>query len=787
MFYEIEGEVIDSARGANEAPGWKTARGDDRASMAPSDAKPVVSIVVPTRNEAGNVPVLVQRIEAAAGKRPVEVIFVDDSDDDTPAAVMTAGEESALPVRLIHRAPGQRHDGLGGAVLAGFAAARAPWVCVMDADLQHPPEVLPLLWSRASATGADLVVASRHADSGSVGDFSLIREAVSGFSTVAARVLFPRLLRQISDPMSGFFLVRRDAVDLSALQPRGFKILLEIVVRNPHLRIAEVGFRFGERYAGTSKANLKEGMRYFDHLAHLRFGEDWLRAIKFVLTGASGLLVNTLLLFLATTIGGLYYLVSAILATQGSSLWNFALTEFWVFGDRRTRAGRLGRFVAFLLMNNAAFAVRGPMLYVLTSVLGINYLISNVITLAVLLGVRYLLADRLIWGSGEKKQAPALAHSYDIHGVISVGSQVALPELEPFRARQPILEPTIQVRLGSVQRARQEKNSDGREHVTYDEGLGFLGFGIDVVLGDILRGEPIDVLANSILKYSPHVLYTNVVEPILRWTFVRKGYALVHGACLAYGEDAFLVTARTDTGKTTTMLRMLAEPRHAENPGAFISDDLTLVSPDGRVYTYPKPMTISHHTVKAINARTLTLPERLALIVQSRVHSRDGRRFAMWLTHHRLPVATINMMMQLVVPPPKYPVQRLIPSVKAARTARLAGLFIIQRGGVGTAQLDGCTALETLMKNCDDAYGFPPYHTIAGSLYCLGGADLREAEVTIVDSALAGRHAALVRSTTMDWSDRIQAIIHGEKHEEAWRPVMEGCSDLITIPALVPA
>jgi putative flippase GtrA len=782
MVHELDEIAIGSDAAAGWLFGWEAASQDDQAAIGAGDVRPVVSIVVPTRNEAGNIAVLVQRLETAAAGRPMEVIFVDDSDDDTPAVVRAVGERTTLSVRLVHRAAGQRHNGLGGAVIEGFAVARAPWVCVMDGDLQHPPEVLPLLMERANATGADLVVASRHSDSGSVGEFSFARTAISTFSMIAARVLFPRRLRQVSDPMSGFFLVRRDAVDLAALQPRGFKILLEILVRNPGLKVAEVGFVFGERYAGSSKANLKEGMRYLSHLAHLRFGEDWLRVLKFMLTGASGLLVNTLVLFLATEIGGLHYLGSAALATAGSTLWNFLLTEFWVFGDRQTHEGRLARFGAFLLMNIAALAVRVPMLYAMTSLLGVHYLISNLVTLVTLMLLRYVLADRLIWSGDAKRAGQAPAHHYDIHGVITVTSQVALPELEPFRTQQPVLAPTIDVRLGDTKRGTHQTGSDGRQHVRYDEGLGFLGFGIDLRLGD-----RIDVLAKPILKYSPHVLYTNVVEPILRWTFVRKGYALVHGACLAYSEDAFLVTARTDTGKTTTMLRMLAEPRRPEAPGAFISDDLTLLSPDGVVYTYPKPMTISYHTVKAINSRTLKPRERLALIVQSRVHSRDGRLFAKWLTQHRLPVATINMMVQLVVPPPKYPVQRLIPSVNTARTARLAGLCVIQRGGTGTEQLDGCAALETLMKNSEDAYGFPPYHTIADSLYCLGGDDLRIAEIMIVDNALAGRHAVLVRSTTMDWSDRIQAIIHGERFEEAWRPVLEGCSDMIPVPALAPA
>jgi dolichol-phosphate mannosyltransferase len=759
------------------------ARSVDRPSDmkgADSEVNYEVSIVIPTRNEAGNIHLLLQRLNAAVGNHRAEVIFIDDSDDDTPGAILDAGAKTAVSVRLIHRAKGQRTDGLGGAVLAGFAAAHSPWMCVMDADLQHPPEVLPLLLGRASATDADLVIATRHADAGSVGEFSLTREAISVFSTVAARVLFPRALSRASDPMSGFFLVRKDAIDLKALQPRGFKILLEILVRYPRLRVAEVGFTFGERHAGESKADVKEGLRYISHLAHLRFGDNWLRALKFVLTGASGVAVNTLLLYLATALGGLHYLVSAILATQGSSLWNFMLTEFWVFGDRSGTEGRLKRFLAFFLMNNAALALRGPMLYALTSVLGVHYLVSNVITLVVLMVLRYALSDRLIWSAQKALEPATTAHNYNIHGIISVASDALLPELEPFRTAGPIAEPTITVRLGSVKRAARTAAADPRTHVNYDEGLGPFGFAIDLRLGD-----KIDVVATPVLKFSPHVLYTNVVEPILRWTFVRKGYALVHGACLAFGEDAYLVTARTDTGKTTTMLRILAEPRKAESPGAFISDDLTLFTPDGRVLTYPKPMTISHHTVKAINSRTLNFGERVALVFQSRVHSRGGRQFAKWLTQHRLPVATINTFMQLVVPPPKYSVQRLIPGVHAAQSAKLAGLFVIQRGGRGTEHLDSCEALETVMKNCEDAYGFPPYDAIACHLNNLNNEDLRFEEMSIIDHALAGRHAVLLRSESMDWSDRIQAIVHGERYEEAWVPVVHGCTDLVA--GLAPA
>ena len=115
------------------------------------------------------------------------------------------------------------------------------------------------------------------------------------------------------------------------------------------------------------------------------------------------------------------------------------------------------------------------------------------------------------------------------------------------------------------------------------------------------------------------MLYTNVVEPILRWTFASKGYALVHAACFADGDSAFMVTARTDTGKTTTTLKLLDH-----YPYSFLSDDLTIVCPDGRVLAYPKPLTISRHTVHAVKTPLLSRRERVKLIPQSRLHSRIG-------------------------------------------------------------------------------------------------------------------------------------------------------------------
>ncbi|HMM42480.1 MAG TPA: glycosyltransferase [Thermomicrobiales bacterium] len=713
-----------------------------------------VSVIVPTRNEAGNVAALVRRLEHALPS-VAEVIFVDDSDDDTPAAIAAERDRARMPVRLLHRAPGERQGGLGGAVVLGLREARYEWACVMDGDLQHPPEVIPSLLVQAASNEVDLVIGSRYRADGSSAGLHGIRTAVSRGSTTATRLAFPRRLQKVSDPMSGFFLVRRSAIDVPRLRPLGFKILLEIIVRTPGLRLSEVGFTFGERFAGQSKASLREGVRFASHMATLRLGDNWLRAAQFLFVGATGIAINALALFAATEWLGMFYLVGVILATQASTLWNFAGTDLWVFRGRPARGTRPGRLLQFAVMNNLALLFRGPMVYVLTSGLGIHYLASNLFSLVALSIGRFFVADSLIWKSGETGEVRMYA--YDIHGVVSVESDVWLPELEAFLSEAAHAQPTLRVRCGTWRhrRAATKVTADATgAHFSYDEGGGPLGFWIDVT-----RGETTEIVASPLLRHSPHVLYTNVVEPILRWTFVQRGYALVHGACVAFGSDAYLVTARTDTGKTTTILRLLDRQRRASDTGAFISDDLTLLDAEGHVFTYPKPLTISRHTVAAVNTPLLSRRERLGLFLQSRLHSRGGRGFALRLAQTPLPVATINTYVQWIVPPPKYHVQRLVPHVKRAPKAQLAGIFVIERGADGDMVLDPATALDILMTNCDDAYGFPPYPLIRPYLQGLNGHNLSGREREIVAQAITNVPARLMRSASMDWSRRIPLAV----------------------------
>ena len=223
-----------------------------------------LTVVVPTRNEAGNIMPLLDRMPGVD-----KVVFVDDSDDDTAEVIRQVAPHATVKVELLHRAPGERHGGLSGAVVAGLKLVESPWMCVMDGDLQHPPEVIHKIMGAATEE-VDLVVASRkNWDSINEG-LGPIRSFVSWVFGRVAVVLLRSRIGTCSDPLSGFFAVRTSALDTAALNPTGFKILLEILVTHPDLRRSEVGFAFARRESGESNGSVREAVRYLRHVVRLR-------------------------------------------------------------------------------------------------------------------------------------------------------------------------------------------------------------------------------------------------------------------------------------------------------------------------------------------------------------------------------------------------------------------------------------------------------------------------------------------------------------------------------------
>ncbi|WP_372984537.1 glycosyltransferase, partial [Microbacterium sp.] len=350
-----------------------------------------VTVIVPTFNERDNVAELVARTALALAAYDAEILFVDDSTDSTAAEVERVAADAPLPVRVIHRA--DNTGGLGGAVVVGLEAAQHDLCIVMDGDLQHPPELLPVLLGRHGEGDADLVAASRYIGGGDTSGLgTAVRFGVSRAATWLTRAMFPIRLARSTDPMTGFFLVDRSRLDLAALKPQGFKILLEILARTD-LRIAEVPMEFGERRHGTSKASLRQGATFVAHLARLRFGKMSLFAIIGVIGAAANLGIMWLL-----TAAGVPYIWAAIIGAEVTIIGNFLLQERFVFADMRTDARGLGgRFAASFTFNNVEAALRIPVMALMVETWHISSVLATGLSLIVAFFARFLFHSLVVY------------------------------------------------------------------------------------------------------------------------------------------------------------------------------------------------------------------------------------------------------------------------------------------------------------------------------------------------------------------------------------------------------
>jgi len=233
-----------------------------------------LTVVIPTRNERDNIMPLLHALREALDGMRVEIIFVDDSDDDTQLIIKDATvamETSMFHLHLEHRSAGDaRAGGLATAVVHGMNRAQAEYVAVIDADLQHPPEQLRVFYDQVVAQNADLVLASRYIKGGSYQGLAGVgRRFTSVGLKWMAKLLFPEQLLRISDPLGGFFLLRRSLLANVSLHPIGYKILLEILIRCQWRQVLEVPYHFRTRAHGQSKANMQQGILALQHMQRL--------------------------------------------------------------------------------------------------------------------------------------------------------------------------------------------------------------------------------------------------------------------------------------------------------------------------------------------------------------------------------------------------------------------------------------------------------------------------------------------------------------------------------------
>ena len=358
----------------------------------------LLSVVIPTYKERDNIENVVNILSGLLDKTipgNYELIVVDDDSPDRTWEVA----ENLIPdypqLRVMRR---QEERGLSSAVIRGWQVARGSILGVIDGDLQHPPEVLTQLWQKIEQ-GADLAVASRHVEGGGVSSWSVIRRFLSRGAQVLGLVILPEVVGRVSDPMSGYFMVRRKAIANTTLNPIGYKILLEVIGRGQIREIGEAGYIFRERTEGESKVTWKQYVDYIQHLIRLRLSTGRIgkisqkvnfpvgRFLRFGAVGLSGVFVDLTIFHLMRTVINLGLTRSTILSAEVAILNNFLWNDLWTFGDiSRKQTGKRQRFKRFLKFNIVCLAgiiIQTLVVNFLYNNLGMNQYIAKLIAIAV--------------------------------------------------------------------------------------------------------------------------------------------------------------------------------------------------------------------------------------------------------------------------------------------------------------------------------------------------------------------------------------------------------------------
>ncbi|MDZ7960130.1 MAG: glycosyltransferase [Aulosira sp. DedQUE10] len=370
----------------------------------------LLSLVIPTYKERDNIKnvvnILSQVLDESIPGR-YELIVVDDDSPDRTWEVAQSLMREYPQLRVMRR---QQERGLSSAVIRGWQAARGHILGVIDGDLQHPPEVLTQLVAEIEQ-GADLAVASRNVEGGGVSSWSIVRRFLSRGAQVLGLIILPSVLGRVSDPMSGYFMVRRNAIAGATLNPVGYKILLEVIGRGRVREIAEVGYVFCERKEGESKVTWKQYVDYLHHLLKLRLSTGRLgrvskatgkleqmsqnigfpigRFLRFGLVGLSGVFVDMTMLYLLSdpTTLALPLTRSKILAGEIAIFNNFLWNDAWTFADvsmkQQEWRQRLKRFLKFNLICLAGLVLNVLILNLVFNFILPNRYIANLIAIAV--------------------------------------------------------------------------------------------------------------------------------------------------------------------------------------------------------------------------------------------------------------------------------------------------------------------------------------------------------------------------------------------------------------------
>lgn len=373
-----------------------------------------LSLVIPTYQERDNIARAIEISSSLLDKYlagDYEIIVVDDDSPDQTWKVAQSLTNQYPQLRVMRR---EHERGLSSAVIRGWQVSKGRVLGVIDGDLQHPPEVLIELLSFIKQ-GADLAVASRHVEGGGVSSWSFIRRFLSRGAQVIGLILLPHVLGRVSDPMSGYFLVRRSSIAEQNLNPVGYKILLEVLARGKINCIAEAGYVFCEREQGESKVTWKQYVEYIHHLVRLRLSTKQMkifhqkinfpfsRFIRFGLVGLSGVFVDMVVLYLLSDPSTLDFPLtrSKIIAGEIAIINNFLWNDAWTFADvaykQQEWRQRFKRFFKFNVICLAGLVLNVLILNLVFNFVMANRYIANLIAIAVTTIWNFWLNLKLSW------------------------------------------------------------------------------------------------------------------------------------------------------------------------------------------------------------------------------------------------------------------------------------------------------------------------------------------------------------------------------------------------------
>ena len=366
-----------------------------------------LSLVLPTYNEGKNIAAMLQQLTQLLDngyQGRYELIVVDDNSPDGTGNIAEALTSKYPHLKVLQRT---QERGLSTAVIRGWQTASGQVLGVIDADLQHPPEILLQLLAEMEQ-GADIAIASRHIDGGGVSEWNIVRRFLSRGAQMLGLVILPEVISRLSDPMSGYFLIKRSTIAGSPLNPVGYKILIEVMARGRIRWLAEVGYVFQERQSGESKVTWRHYIEYLQHLFTLRLSRSC-RFIRFCTVGLSGVLVDMAVLFVLSdpTMLGWRLTRSKILAAELAIINNFFWNDRWTFRDlaqrQPSRKQQLKRFIKFNGICLSGLILNVLLLNVFFNILQLDRYLANLLAIAAVTAWNFWFNLKLSWRVTEVK------------------------------------------------------------------------------------------------------------------------------------------------------------------------------------------------------------------------------------------------------------------------------------------------------------------------------------------------------------------------------------------------